>query len=131
MADRKGWNTLSPGYRQRLQRAGISQSDYESGASIQKARGHEKTPERPGIIIDRERYPDYARRYENLLSAVDDRKRQLFGGGRYWSDARSWKNLTEGRPSMRMLEWALQASAEEMVDAIRENPAQFRWLGYH
>jgi hypothetical protein len=39
------WEDLSPNYRKRLQRQGISQSDYESGASLAKARGHRTTEE--------------------------------------------------------------------------------------
>lgn len=42
---RKGWQQLSPGYRNRLTKAGITKSQYESGASLAKARGHSETPE--------------------------------------------------------------------------------------
>lgn len=44
---RKGWSSLSPDYQRRLGRAGISQRDYESGATLSKARGHSVTPEHP------------------------------------------------------------------------------------
>ena len=37
---RKGWDSLSTSYRRRLQKSGISRSDYNAGARIQKARGH-------------------------------------------------------------------------------------------
>lgn len=37
---RKGWENLSESYRKRLGKAGISKSAYDSGASLQKARGH-------------------------------------------------------------------------------------------
>jgi hypothetical protein len=42
---RRGWDTLSTGYRDRLQRSGVTREGYERGESIQKARGHESTPE--------------------------------------------------------------------------------------
>jgi hypothetical protein len=37
---RKGWDALSDAYRARLQGNGITESAYESGASLHKARGH-------------------------------------------------------------------------------------------
>lgn len=37
---RKGWDSLSPSYRRRLQKNGITRNDYNAGAKIQKARGH-------------------------------------------------------------------------------------------
>lgn len=43
MARRKGWNELSDAYRRRLERSGVSKTDYESGTSLKSARGH-KTP---------------------------------------------------------------------------------------
>lgn len=45
MAIRKGWSSLSPGYRARLTKAGITESQYTSGVSLSKARGHGATPE--------------------------------------------------------------------------------------
>jgi hypothetical protein len=37
---RKGWDRLSADYRARLERHGITRTQYDSGASLQKARGH-------------------------------------------------------------------------------------------
>jgi hypothetical protein len=42
---RKGWSELSPAYRSRLQRNGITESLYNRGTSLKTARGHNKTPE--------------------------------------------------------------------------------------
>jgi len=42
---RKEWDSLTPTYRARLSRAGITKAGFEGGASIQKARGHAATPE--------------------------------------------------------------------------------------
>jgi hypothetical protein len=47
MTARRDWETLSPAYRGRLERAGISQRVYESGTPLARARGHMATPERP------------------------------------------------------------------------------------
>lgn len=40
---RKGWETLSPGYRSRLERGGITEDLYRRGASLVKSRGHTST----------------------------------------------------------------------------------------
>lgn len=37
---RKGWEALSPTYRKRLEKSGVSQQAYDSGSSLEKARGH-------------------------------------------------------------------------------------------
>jgi len=36
---RKGWESLSPTYRQRLERGGITRKSYESGTALHAARG--------------------------------------------------------------------------------------------
>lgn len=45
MAARRPWDSLSPAYRARLSRGGITKSSYQSGASLAAARGHAQTPE--------------------------------------------------------------------------------------
>lgn len=40
MARRKAWSDLSPAYRKRLERSGITESKHDSGWSLQTARGH-------------------------------------------------------------------------------------------
>lgn len=57
-AQRKGWTQLSPEYRKRLQRNGITAKSYRSGAPLHKARGkispqHENTQRQFWRIIDR------------------------------------------------------------------------------
>lgn len=42
---RRSWESLSPAYRGRLSRYGITQSQYESGRPLSGARGHGATPE--------------------------------------------------------------------------------------
>jgi len=37
---RSGWSNLSPDYRKRLERSGVSRINWESGADLRKARGH-------------------------------------------------------------------------------------------
>ncbi len=54
---RRSWESLTPAYRRRLERSGITRAGYESGAPLTGARGHKSTPERPGRA---DRRPDYA-----------------------------------------------------------------------
>lgn len=61
---RKGWGALTPAYQQRLGRAGISQRDYEAGASLSRARGHSVTPEHPGRATrNPAKYKEYIARH--------------------------------------------------------------------
>jgi hypothetical protein len=60
VARRGSWESLSPSYRERLSRNGISKAAYESGAPVTAARGHAKTPERPERARKNpQRYPEY------------------------------------------------------------------------
>lgn len=61
---RKGWDNLSPAYRDRLSRRGITKSQYEHGRPLAGARGHGATPEH-GLKSARrnpKKYGDYIRK---------------------------------------------------------------------
>jgi hypothetical protein len=63
MAKGRSWDSLSPTYRERLSRAGVTKSQYQSGTNLSKARGHAQTPEHPREAERHpERYPDYVAR---------------------------------------------------------------------
>lgn len=134
---RKGWERLKPDYRARLERNGISRSDYENGASLKKGRGHEKTPESPKNY-NKEIFVDYARERDRLSRELAERKHELFGGtpadaihGPRWNPERSAENIEKYAPPLRLLRWALTAEPEELIDAIREDPETYAFLGYH
>jgi hypothetical protein len=60
VARQRNWESLSPSYRERLSRNGISKAAYEAGSPVTAARGHAKTPERPERAQrDPGRYPEY------------------------------------------------------------------------
>lgn len=64
MARRKGWESLSPAYRDRLSKRGITKSQYEHGRPLAGARGHGSTPEH-GLKDARknpQKYGDYIRK---------------------------------------------------------------------
>lgn len=56
---RRSWDSLSPAYRRRLERSGLTRAGYESGASLTGARGHGTTPERPDRQDRRAGYAAY------------------------------------------------------------------------
>src|SRR5260370_34545619 len=61
---RKGWESLSKTYRDRLSRRGITKSQYEHGRPLSGARGHGATPEH-GLKSARKnpkKYGDYIRK---------------------------------------------------------------------
>ena len=61
---RKGWDSLSPSYRRRLSRNGITRARYERGHKLDVARGHGGTPEH-GLREARRnpvKYRDYIRK---------------------------------------------------------------------
>ena len=73
MARRKGWENLSPSYRQRLERAGVDRVHYEIRSNLKAARGHSVTPERPSVAIKNPgRYRDYiARRGDPIVREAE------------------------------------------------------------
>lgn len=42
---RKSWDELSPAYRRRLEKAGITRTHHSAGHSVQRARGHTREDE--------------------------------------------------------------------------------------
>jgi hypothetical protein len=70
---RKSWESLTPKYRARLSRGGVTRGQYESGASLAKARGHGATPEHPREAARHpERYREYNRKREPKPRSPED-----------------------------------------------------------
>lgn len=88
---RKGWNQLSNTYRGRLERAGVSRSVYESGGSLQSARGHGTTPEKP--LTSFENVPERFRGYAELRRDILEYKRDLLNQSGRREDSR-WQERT-------------------------------------
>jgi len=127
---RKGWDSLSPGYRQRLEKSGIGKAGYDRGESLQKARGHAQTPERPKAS-NAQQFPRYHNERQKLVNAVNRKKQDFFGTSPKWNPQRAKANMSKHPPSLAKLRWALDASYEDWLDAIRESPEEYAWLGYH
>lgn len=127
---RKGWDQLSDAYRKRLEKGGISKTAYEGGASIKKARGHSKTPERP-IGYSPKQFPQYAQKRGSLERQVQQRKEELFGDSPRWNSQKSLRHIRERPPTLAKLRWMLDASPEDIWDAIRQEPEENHFLTYH
>lgn len=125
---RKGWTALSSGYRARLEKAGISRKDYESGTSIKKARGHENTPERH-TVYDKNEFPQYHAKRQSLADKLLEKKVRIWGDRA--TEERSRAALRRYPPTVAQMKQALAMDDEDLMDAFFESPAEFSWFGYH
>jgi hypothetical protein len=76
------WNSLTPAYKQRLSRAGITRQTYLSGAPLKQARGHARTPEnRAEVRRHPERFSGYIDQLESLRGRVIQNLRTEIGLG--------------------------------------------------
>lgn len=90
----RNWDALSPAYRHRLEKAGITKGAYQRGASLTAARGHKETPERPERAISNpERYKEYLSRRRRLETRVISKKEKMFGNAKKYSRKRSAANV--------------------------------------
>lgn len=125
---RKGWDQLSAKYRARLEKNGVSKRQYERGESIQGARGHAKTPERPQGAAA---FPDYLRERTKYVDAIVAKKHFYFGTSPKWNPQQGRKPFDRMPPPMRLLRLWASFTKEEWLNAIRENPESAAYLGYH
>lgn len=100
----RNWENLSPAYQHRLERSGITRSDYESGVSLASARGHGATPEHPHAGKGQERYREYHERRNRLERHMVELKRQKFGSAPRWSESGAMKSA-EREPIAKLEEW--------------------------
>lgn len=131
MSKRSRWEDLSAGYRERLERHGITPEAHARGETIKSARGHEHTPEKPQYA-NRQEYPRYTAERDRLIRDFIQRKEELFGESRRFSRQRSEDNVRNNPPPLSLLRWALKASKDELLDILRTrmSDARYRFLGY-
>ena len=127
---RKGWNSLSPEYRKRLEKAGISKTDYESGQSLRTARGHANTPERP-TAKNAGTFRAYQATRSQLTQAVLSRKHYFFSTAPIWNPRQAMRKFASDPPPLDLLRKWSKMSKQEMIDEIREEPNYAAYLGYH
>lgn len=127
---RKGWDNLSAAYRERIAKAGMTREDYEAGQSLSKARGHSKTPERPSSF-DPKKFPQYASERQRLANDLVRRKREFFYDRPKWNPLQAKKIIDKLAPPLKDMRKALSWTKDEWLNAIRESPEQWAFLGYH
>lgn len=123
---RKGWDQLSNNYRDRLTKAGVTREQYNTGGSLEKARGHERTPEHPERAESQpDKYRDYLNRANALVNDIQRLKRDIFQAGGGFNNSRSRASIRKDvngrvRPlsALRRIRDALE-SGKEAAQEIR------------
>jgi len=141
MANRRDWSALSADYRSRLERKGITRTQYESGVSLKAARGHKYTPEHPEEAIKNpQKYKRYRASAKSLQQQVTERKERVFGGVHKWHEGRSREYVYSGgdgirppgvdimRQFLKMTDAEIEAKASEAGYGLDDD---WRFLFYH
>lgn len=134
---RSSWDHLSPAYRSRLERGGITRQDYQSGASLESVRGHAKTPERPERAEKNpQKYKDYLAQRGALERTIKARKLGFFGDNHKFRAARSDKNVkknpvTGKQVPLADLRLAVAADETQWLQWMREDSERWAFLFYH
>lgn len=130
---RKPWESLTPAYRRRLERGGISPQAYASGESLKAARGHATTPERPTRAFrNPDLYGDYLRRRVSKGKPVPDK---IIGGGpgapikqRIIGDSIGWAGRDTSYVAIVTRSAGGGARGEQgTITIIRANPRTGEW----
>lgn len=127
---RKGWNALSTNYRARLEKAGISKTDYEGGQSIQSARGHAATPERP-TQANPTKHARYIKERDRLITRLTTNKEMWFGTSPKWNPLKKAKPFKDNPPSLALLRTWAAFSRDEWLNALHSGDESTSYLGYH
>lgn len=134
---RSSWESLSPSYRARLERGGITRQDYLSGASLSGARGHKATPERPERAEKNpEKYKDYLANRGRLERAVMAKKEGIFGDHHKFRLNRANKNVkknpvTGHRVPLADLRMAADADELQWQQWLHDDRERWAFLFYH
>lgn len=141
------WDSLSPAYRARLERGGITRSGYLRGDTLGAARGHKpgRTPEHPkDAVKNPERYKGYKPRKEVRTTpqesaaltdaAVRSMDRKLAPGLATGADVFNYspervrENVEKMSASQKI--WTIGATEDELMQAARRQVAGNPWF-YH
>jgi hypothetical protein len=128
----RNWDGLSPAYRKRLERAGITKRAYESGVSLEKARGHASTPERPERAEKNpEKYRKYRDKKNDAIKYIQDFKRSKWAppyqGVAPWNEKRSEMAVRKDPETGKLRGVKDLQVIKAMVDIAKKDT----WLGWH
>ena len=94
-ASGKVWSNLSPNYRARLERNGVTRTQYERGDSLKGARGHANTPENPAEALrNPDKYEIYIGKRDALIRQIEEFKRQKWGSNDNYNANRARRNIS-------------------------------------
>jgi hypothetical protein len=129
---RKGWERLTDAYRRRLERGGVTRTQYEQGVSLSKARGHAQTPEHPQQI-DLTKHQKYVNTRKQLMAELQRRMHTIFPAfNDYLNDTEHVRyvhpNITFLRRMLKKNDNELESLAKSKVDPP---PDEVRILFYH
>jgi hypothetical protein len=155
-ASRKGWQALSPAYRLRLSRAGITEKQYKTGKSLRAARGKASTPEHGAreALRNPDKFRDYIARNpeavaietnKTLDKAYANSKNQLgsyhsyrpnqvkaniYGGIRKAQHTDESPEVEVKGMTYEQAEWTAKADIEELRSRASDQSYQNPWW-YH
>ena len=93
----KAWRDLTPAYKHRMRRKGLSSRNWDTARGAQlraKARGHGATPEHPNRVArNPDKYTDYTRRRDELAARVQAKKLRYFGTSVHYRPSNSDRNV--------------------------------------
>jgi hypothetical protein len=133
MAKRRVWSALTKAYRARLERKGIDQRQYESGASLKAARGHAKTPESlKEYARNPKKFPEYRAKRMPYAKIIEEKKARIFGDRFKFNKERSAIYVREGRgdvkpPTGKQLRFLAGLTDEEFDDWQYEHRFEDDW----
>lgn len=120
MPRKRDWNSLSSSYQSRLLRKGITKQAYESGVSLQAARGHAHTPEHPmDVVKNPTKYRVYLNKLKDLQKQVIERKELIWGNRHKYNTMRAKERVLRpsppnfGKPGIKTLRKMLAASDQD------------------
>ena len=132
---RKGWDSLSGSYRERLERGGVDRAAYGRGESLSSARGHAGTPERP--LTSFENPPERYRAYAELRKEILALNKEIYGHKETFNSrpenmaGKSRAHLEKVREGLQLMadnNWSLTELREEYPEYDTD---EFDWLGYY
>lgn len=136
MSRRKAWEELSPAYRERLKRAGITRRAHESRASIYKATGHKgREKPVPNLRANARKYlkePTDRQKMslsrDDLVERVQRHAYQLLGNKTYFNRDRVFQRI-DSMPEVT-LRLMLRTNLEQWEKLARQQYAK-NPLFYH
>jgi hypothetical protein len=100
------------------------------GATKAEARGHGRTPERPGRGRDRPEFETYYRKYNQLKVQAAAEKKRIWGSSDKWRSDRSFKAMAKEDPPMWQMERFLELG-EDITSLEDFDWRDWEWLYYH